>query len=234
MELSSEWPSSATERLTNCDVEQFVMRSEPRVDLKPYFQTLDDLDGPIDWCSLFGNDNPVEIDVGCGRGLFLFNSAVAHPNVNYLGLELDYREGRRAARRIFKRSMTNARVIGGDARIALDRFVPKQSVAAVHVYFPDPWWKRKHRRRRVFTDQLVDQMSAVLCPGGFVHSWTDVEEYYHVIAALMDNDDRFESLPTSPETVPQHDMDFRTSFERKKRQAGLPIYRGCWQRRNRD
>lgn len=73
------------------------MRREPTVDLKPYFLTLNDLAGPLDWKAFFGNDQPVELDVGCGRGLFLFNASSAHPEANYLGLELDYKEGRRAA-----------------------------------------------------------------------------------------------------------------------------------------
>jgi tRNA (guanine-N7-)-methyltransferase len=198
------------------------------VDLKPHFLTFDDLDGRIDWARFFGNANPVELDVGCGRGLFLVNAGLTHPDVNYLGLELDYHEGRRAARRLHKRAMPNARVLGGDVRIALNRYIPPRSVQAIHVYFPDPWWKRKHKRRRIFTDEFVSQMAASLAPGGLVHSWTDVGEYFAVISALMDHDARFEPLPAPPERAPKHDLDFQTSFERKKRHAGETIWRGCW------
>src|SRR5688572_11157150 len=67
----------------------------PREDLRPWFLTLRDLDGPLDWPAFFGNDGPVEIDVGCGRGLFLYNESLTHPDRNYLGVEIDYREGRR-------------------------------------------------------------------------------------------------------------------------------------------
>ena len=200
-------------------------------DLKPYFQTLNDLDGPIDFAALFGNTNPVEIDVGCGRGLFLVNASEANPDVNYLGVEIDYKEGRRGARRLFKRQAANARVLGGDIATVFDKHIKPHSVAAVHVYFPDPWWKRRHRRRRVFTDVLVDRIDRVLAPGGLVHSWTDVGEYFEVIQALMDNDPRFEALPEPEEAAPQHDLDYRTSFERKKRQAGCTIWRGLWRRK---
>ncbi|MEX2285967.1 MAG: tRNA (guanosine(46)-N7)-methyltransferase TrmB [Planctomycetaceae bacterium] len=204
------------------------MPRPPALDLKPYFVTLDDLDGIVDWGRFFGNDNPVEIDVGSGRGLFLVTAGAAHPNINYVGVELDYKEGRRAARRIKKREMPNVRVVGGDVRVFFDEHVRPSSVAAVHVYFPDPWWKRRHRRRRVFTDQLVSQMAAALKPGGLVHSWTDVEEYFVVISALMNHDQRFEPLPTPPVQNAEHDLDYRTSFERKKRQAGRTIHRGMW------
>ncbi|MCA9072495.1 MAG: tRNA (guanine-N7)-methyltransferase, partial [Planctomycetaceae bacterium] len=94
------------------------MRRLAPPDLTPWFRTLHDIEEPFDWSEIFGNDQPVEIDVGSGRGLFLFHSAEANPNINYLGIEIDYREGRRAARRLKKRNFANARVIGGDARIA--------------------------------------------------------------------------------------------------------------------
>ena len=207
------------------------MRLEPPVDLKPYFLTLNDLAGPFDWKAFFGNDQPVELDVGCGRGLFLFNASTSHPETNYLGLELDYKEGRRAARRLWKRSQSNARVLGGDARVALTKLIPSGSVHAVHVYFPDPWWKRKHKRRRLFTDEFVDLAAGVLEPGGLLHSWTDVEEYFGVIRSLMDNHAAFETLPPPPEQEPTHDLDYQTSFERRRRQDGATIYRGLWRKR---
>ncbi len=203
----------------------------PLLDLKPYVLTLNDLSAPLDWPAFFGNENPVELDVGCGRGLFLFTASAANPAVNYLGLELDYHEGRRAAKRLWKREQPNARVLGGDARIALAKLITPQSVAAVHVYFPDPWWKRRHRRRRLFTDEFVDLAASVLQRGGLFHSWTDVEEYFGVIRALMDHHPAFQTLPPPEEIRPEHDLDYRTSFERKKRQLGATIYRGLWQKR---
>ena len=208
------------------------MRHEPTVDLRPWFLTFADLDGPLDWPSFFGNGNPVELDIGCGRGLFLLSAAQAHPEINFLGIEIDYREGRRAASKLFKRATPNARVLGGDVRYALSHLIAPQSVAAVHVYFPDPWWKKKHRRRRLFNDEFVELAARVLAPGGLLHSWTDVEDYFGVIAALMDHHPRFEPLPPPEEHRPQHDLDYQTSFERKKRKEGGTIYRGRWRRRD--
>ncbi len=207
------------------------MRREPPVDLRPYFLTLQDVACPLDWPSFFANDNPVELDVGCGRGLFLVTASTAHPDTNYLGIELDYKEGRRGARRLWKRSQPNARVLGGDARPALAKYIPPASVAAVHVYFPDPWWKRKHKRRRLFTDEFVDLVAGVLRPGGLLHSWTDVEDYFAVIRALVDHHPAFEPLVPPSERAPANDLDYQTSFERKKRQLGATIYRGLWRKR---
>lgn len=205
------------------------------VNLKPYFWTTDDIDqelgGTLNWSEFFGNDNPVEIDVGCGRGLFLFHASQANPDINYLGIELDWKEARRGARRLQKRTLSNVRVLGGDVFYVFKKMIAPHSVDAIHVYFPDPWWKRKHRERRVFNDQFVDLAAGLIRGEGLLHSWTDVEEYFGVISALMEHHPLFNTLPPPEEKAPQDDMDYQTSYERKKRKLGLPIYRGKWQRK---
>lgn len=197
--------------------------------MKPYFQVIEDLGDGLDWPDFIQNDNPVELDIGCGRGLFTFTAACANTDVNYVGFEIDYREGRRAASRIQKREMPNARIIGGDGNILLQKLIKPSSVQAAHVYFPDPWWKKKHQKRRIWNQTFVDSLARVLQPGGFVHGWTDVAEYWEVIQPLMDNQERFNICEPPNLNDPDHDMDYQTSFDRKKRKLGLPIYRGLWQ-----
>ncbi|HUQ68283.1 MAG TPA: tRNA (guanine-N7)-methyltransferase, partial [Planctomycetaceae bacterium] len=174
---------------------------------------------------------PVELDIGCGRGLFLVNSALTNAEINYCGVELDYTEGRRGAKRLHKREQPNARVIGGDAKDFLRTRVRPQSVSVAHVYFPDPWWKRKHRKRRLFNEEFVELLSRVVMFGGEVHSWTDVEEYFEVISGLMNHHADFETLAPPDGHAPAHDMDYQTSFHRRRTQAGAPTFRGRWQRR---
>ena len=210
-------------------------KSQPPNDLKPYFLVLDDIDqeygGQLDWPKFFGNDRPVEIDVGCGRGLFMFRASGEQPQRNFLGIEIDYKEGRRGARRLQKQQRTNARVLGGDVNVPFTRMIAHHSVDAIHVYFPDPWWKARHRRRRVFNDQFVDLCANLLKAGGELHSWTDVEEYFGVISGLMNHHALFDALPPPPERDAADDMDYQTSFERKKRKDGWTIHRGLWRRK---
>lgn len=215
------------------------MRNAPTLDLKPWFLTVEDVrehgpmadDGWLDWPAFYGHSEsarPIEIDVGCGRGLFLFNSSTSRPDTDWLGCEIDFKEGRRAATRLYKRELPNARLIGGDVRVLFDNVIRPASVDRIHVYYPDPWWKKKHRRRRLFTDAFLDSIARLLKPGGELLSRTDVGDYWEVIEALVDHDERFERLPTPEVNDPEHDLDYTTSFERKKRQAGENVYLGSW------
>ena len=203
----------------------------PIVDLRPYFIPLDEIDGVIDWTTFFGNDHPVELDIGCGRGKFLFESTLANPETNWVGCELDYSEARRGATRIAKRALPNGRVLGGDAKDLLAKKIVPHSVTAARVYFPDPWWKNKHRKRRLFTDEFADLLARVVMHGGHVHSWSDVEDYFEVISALMNHHADFEPLVPPPEPEGKDDLDYLTGFHRSRKLMGCTIYRGLWRRR---
>lgn len=206
------------------------MQTAPVVPIKPWFQTLDDLGGTIDWTRVFPKAQPVELDIGCGRGLFVFTAASAAPHVNFAGIEIDYREGRRAAMRLSKREMDNARIIGGDCRRMLMELIPESSVSAAHVYFPDPWWKKRHQKRRLFNPEFVQMLARIVSPGGHVHHWTDVADYFEMASAFLDASPEFQRCSPPVQRDAENDMDYQTSFERKKRKLGLPIWRGLWQR----
>ena len=208
------------------------MPIEPPRDLFPFFRTLADVSENFTWGEFFPVEQPIELDIGCGRGLFLFNSTSERPETNFLGLEIDYTEGRRSAKRLQKREFPNGRVLGGDAKDFLRTRVAPQSVERAHVYFPDPWWKRKHRKRRLFDEEFVELLSKVVRFGGEVHSWTDVEEYFEVISGLMNHHADFEiQVPNEPHD-PAHDMGYLTSFHRRRTLAGASTYCGCWRRKS--
>ena len=121
---------------------------------------------PIDWRDLFGNEQPVEIEVGFGKGMFLTNQGAARPGVNFLGIEIERKYTLFAASRIARRSLANVKLACTDARWFLKERVAAGSVAAMHVYFPDPWWKTRHRKRKLFTLAFAEQCARVLMDGG--------------------------------------------------------------------
>ena len=108
--------------------------------------------------------------------------------------------------------------------------VPSASVQAVHVYFPDPWWKQRHHKRRLFTPEFVAAVARALRPGGRLHFATDVEDYFQRAQQLLRAAPPLHELPPPDAKAPAHDLDYLTNFERKFRKQGKPIYRTCYER----
>ncbi len=214
-----------------------MSRSRPDLDISrhliepawPTTLAIDEPAPPIDWPSFFGNPNPVELEVGSGKGLFLANAARDHPDRNYLGVEITKKYARLTAERLVKQKIENAKIWAGDIRTVMPR-ITDFSLLAVHIYFPDPWWKKRHKKRRVFNEELVASVARTLEPGGELHLASDVEEYYKMIRELMADDRRFEERPAPVPGSPEHDLDYLTNFERKYRIEGRPIYRANYAR----
>ena len=207
------------------------MPRRPTISLGRWFRMIDTLPPPpFSELAVFPASLPLELEVGSGRGLFLQNAGTACPDRNFLGVECDLKEAKRAAARLAKRQLTNTCVLGGDVKILMARYFPVGTLHGVHVYFPDPWWKKRHFKRRMFSPPFVNEAARLLRPGGLLHLWTDVAAYFEMAVDLVRAQPEFEPLPSPEERQPGHDMDYHTSFERKKRKLGLPIYRACWSR----
>ena len=202
----------------------------PLAQLAPYL--LDVPESPVlfDWTAVFGNAAPVEIEVGFGKGLFLLTAATAAPGVNFLGIEIVRKYQLLAATRMAKRGLRNVRLVKADARTFLRDCVAAESVAAIHVYFPDPWWKKRHQKRRVFTAEFVAACVRVLRPGGRLLAVTDVEDYFRLIQETVQQQPSLEPLPPPEEKAPAHDMDYLTNFERKFRKEGRAIWRASYEK----
>lgn len=204
-------------------------RSLPRVDsnldLSGHYLDAESLPRPFDPGSLFGRAAPLEIEVGSGKGLFLATASGTCPERDFLGIELALKYARFAAARLARQGRTNARVIGGDALRLFADWLPDSAAAAVHVYFPDPWWKKRHKKRRVMTASFLGDVQRVLEPGGTLHFWTDVEEYFVSTLEILRETTALEGpIEVAPKPA-DHDLDYRTHFERRMRLHGQSVQR---------
>jgi tRNA (guanine-N7-)-methyltransferase len=184
---------------------------------------------PLDFAALFGNNHPVECEVGFGKGLFLVTAASADPGTNFLGVEIVRKYQLYAATRVANRGLTNVRLACADARSFLRDRVPPGSLRTIHVYFPDPWWKTRHHKRRVFTPEFAATCAVCLAPGGRLSIATDVPEYFAVMTETLAGLPAFRPLPPPEPTAGAHDMDYLTNFERKFRKQGKPIHRALYE-----
>ncbi|MEW6749510.1 MAG: tRNA (guanosine(46)-N7)-methyltransferase TrmB [Candidatus Latescibacterota bacterium] len=132
----------------------------------------------LDWREVFGNANPVELEVGTGKGRFLIAAAQTRPQVNYVGVEWAAKYLRIAHLRSARRSLHNVRLVRADAREFLEFFVPSLSLRAIHIYFPDPWPKKKHHKRRLFNLDFLREVERALEPGGRLWLATDHQGYF--------------------------------------------------------
>ena len=175
------------------------------------------------WRRLFGNDHPVGIEVGPGRGEFLRAVARARPEWNFYAIERSATRSAYIARALAEAGLENARVVWADA-VCLLPLLPAGSAAAVYVQFPDPWWKRRHFKRRIWTPQLATAIAHVLAPGAEVEFLTDVEETFELGTAQLDAVAQLERVDVG--RVERHDTD----FARKALRRGATLYRAAYRR----
>jgi tRNA (guanine-N7-)-methyltransferase len=202
-----------------------LRKTDPALDLSRHLKTWDDLPRPWDAARLFGRDAPLEVEVGSGKGLFLTAAAGGMPDRNFLGCEIARKYAHFSAARLASRGITNALVIQGDAQRLFGELLLDNSLAAVHVYFPDPWWKKRHRKRRVMNPRFLGHVARTLTPGSKLHFWTDVQEYFDTTLALISECTPLAGPVPVAERPAEHDLDFRTHFERRMRLGGENIYR---------
>lgn len=128
--------------------------------------------------AIFGRVAPLEFEIGSGKGMFLAKAASRNDQHDFLGIEIGKKYASFAAATLARAQVQNARIVCGDAAQILRDILPSSSLFAVHIYFPDPWWKRAHRKRRIVREEVVQLVENRLVSGGTLHFWTDVEEYF--------------------------------------------------------
>ena len=176
---------------------------------------------PFDASALFGSPRPLEVELGAGKGRFALAWAAAHPDVGVVAVERSRTYLEMAARRAARGGVANLRFVHTTAEDLLFRCLTPASAAAVHVYFPDPWPKKRHHKRRFFRADNVARLAEVLARGGLLRVKTDHGGYAEVIAASLAAEPRLHA--TAEEAafaeVPA------TSFEVKYAREGRPVHR---------
>jgi tRNA (guanine-N7-)-methyltransferase len=196
---------------------------DEQLDLRPFLKMLSELTpwNPAAW---FGRSVPLEIEVGSGKGMFITSAAARCPEHNFLGIEIAHKYARFCAARIAKLSLTNALMLEANAQLFWLQVVPDAAVTAVHIYFPDPWWKKRHWKRRIMNDVFLMSVYRSLVPGGQLHFWTDVEAYFVQTLDLIRQRTNFQG-PLAVMAAPEDENGGRTHFDRRMKVHNQPVYR---------
>jgi tRNA (guanine-N7-)-methyltransferase len=175
---------------------------------------------------VFGSPGPVEIEIGSGKGTFLIESAEARPGHRFLSIEWALPYAEHVRDRVRRRGLENVRVARADASRFLGEHVRPGSVRAIHVYFPDPWPKKRHHKRRLMQPGFVSAAAEALEEAGELRFVTDHEEYFEEARAALAAEPSLEEAP-----VPEEEMTDLTNYERKYRAEGRPIHRARFVKR---
>jgi len=131
----------------------------------------------IDFAKIFGNTQNITLEIGFGMGLTTAEIAQANPDKNYIGIEVHRPGIGKLLWEIEKRSLSNIRIIEYDAVYAVEKMIPQCSLSAVHIFFPDPWQKKRHRKRRLVQRPFTEILANCLTTGGYLYMVTDWEDY---------------------------------------------------------
>lgn len=172
---------------------------------------------------IFDNGSPVEIEIGCGKGKFLIARAAENPGINFLGIDMVWKWMKYGVERSSKRSLANVRFLKADAKEVVRYGLLPDSVSMFHIYFPDPWPKRRHRKRRLVTGDFLKLLHSRLVPGGAIELATDYEDYFlQMRGAVVQSGVRWRSVrETTNERV--FEEDYKTNYELKYESAGRTL-----------
>ena len=188
-----------------------ILKDYPSVALRP-----EQVQGKLSFSTLFGRCAPVHIEIGSGKGTFLVNESQAAPDANFLGIEWASKYYRYAVDRIGRWELTNVRLIRTDAAVFLCDHVDDQTADCFHIYYPDPWPKKRHNKRRFVCDDNMDQILRILKTGGHLRIVTDHADYFQQIEdVLRGYSHMLKKIPFRPTAGAKTGERVGTNFERK-------------------
>ncbi len=188
-----------------------ILRDYASVSLNPA-----DLTGRLDFGDVFGRDGPVHVEVGAGKGTFLLDQARRDSQANFLAIEWARKYYRYAVDRIGRWGLANVRIIRTDAASFIAEHVADESVDCFHIYFPDPWPKKRHHKRRFVSPANLEQLLRCLKKGGRIRIATDHAEYFEAMGQVIGaRGDKLEQIEFVPAVGAQPGEITGTNYERK-------------------
>jgi len=185
----------------------------------------------INFKKLFGRDCPVVLEIGFGNGDSLATMAAQNPDRCYLGVEVHRPGVGSLLQSIERQGLTNVRVSMADSIELLQQQIEDQSLSAVQIYFPDPWPKARHHKRRLIQSGFVQLLHRKLKPGGTLHLATDWPDYAEHMLAVLEAADGFTNLSGAGEWLPRPEWRPLTKFERRGLNLGHPVHDLLYRRR---
>ena len=179
---------------------------------------------PPDWAALFGFYGPLEVEIGCGLGGFALAYCQANPHVAYVAFEWRKKFARETAFRAQKLGLFNLLVMELDARLHVPRLFQPQSLAGIHLQFPDPWWKNAHKKRAILLPDFAQTLFGLLAPGGFFDLRTDVEERATSMLQTLESVG-FQNPLGRGRFHPRLENDFPSSREKRYLCSGQTVFR---------
>jgi tRNA (guanine-N7-)-methyltransferase len=201
---------------------QKAFKEYPQLVIQP-----ETVEGLLDFELLFGRSGPVELEVGSGKGTFLLEQAKAIPQTLFLGIEWANKYYKYAIDRMGRWGLSNVRLLRTDAADFIRGHISDGSISTFHLYFPDPWPKKKHHRRRFFSDENLLQLFRILRPGGIINVATDHEDYYAQMRQVADraiSDGTFEEIDFIRPVGAAPGETVGTNYERKYLKEGRATY----------
>lgn len=176
---------------------------------------------------LFPSPQPLEVELGCGDASFLAEYAQRHPETNFIGVERLLGRIKKLHKKSNRFGLTNVRGVRIESAYFLQWLLPANCARALHIYFPDPWPKLKHRRHRLINEGFPGLARNVLQPGGIVYLRTDDRDYFHQMKEVFDAAKEFQAVETPAELA-----EVTTDFERDFNAQGIPTQRAAYRLAN--
>ena len=173
---------------------------------------------------LIAGSGPIELDIGFGRGLSLLERSAAAPESRIIGIEVKTKLAYKVAERLKKRGLEKVQILCGDAREILKRAEPDRSIRRVALHFPDPWWKKRHDKRRVIGEALLAELGRLMAPGAEIFIQTDVEHRAEQYLTELRKTPGF-TLASESGYIEANPFEARSNREKRAIEDGLPVWR---------